>query len=210
MSNFARTILRAKVYPYRVGEQWKLATGRTPILYRGAGVDFWFSFWESSSQLLNVSNVSDVALLVKEKNDTTWYVLGSTTDIDPSLTESDWDAGSKAHAVLTILGADLTLAAGTYDATIRAHTTDDPVDVDVFGISTIEIRDVGVTSTPASPPPGETAATLEDLQAMMSGYLKTPLKPGQTIAYVSPDGQWRRIVGIDDNGQPIDYIESVS
>lgn len=60
--------------------------------------------------------------------------------------------------------------------------------------------------TTSSPDPAQEYFT----KAQSDGrYLQPILTAGQTVTYTSPSGTWQRIIGVDDNGQPIDQILQV-
>ncbi len=207
MSATARAIIRAKINPNAIGQKFKVNNqGAEPTIYRGAGVDFWFLFVDDDGNPMDVSNVSDLSIIA---DITTWQVLGTVTAaaFNTSCTLAQWNAGSAAHCVITLLGTATNIAAGSYDMTLKAHTTDDSVDLDCFGISTLKVMDVGLTDTAVSPAPDETIEGV--VNALLSGYLTAIGQPGQPRWEVSPNGQWRIAQTIDDNGQPSTLIEQI-
>jgi hypothetical protein len=207
MSTTARAIIRAKVNPNVIGQKFKVnAQGASPTIYRGAGVDFWFLFVDDSGNPMDISNVSDLSILAKV---TTWQTLVTVTSesFNTACTLAQWEAGSAAHVKVTMLGTATNITAGTYDLTLKAHTTDDAVDLDCFGISTLQVLDVGLTDAAVSPAPDETIEGV--VNALLSGYLTAIGQAGQPRWEVSPNGQWRIAQTIDDNGQPSTLIEQV-
>jgi hypothetical protein len=210
MSTPARAILRCALNPAK----WELAfvnrtTGGTLVIPKGGGVDVWFFFLnEEGTEALDVSNIADLTLLVKASSGT-WAQIGATvTQKTPNITLAQWEAGLGAHFIATLLGTDTNLAAGQYSLTVKGHTTDDAVDLDCFGISTLLIQDVGLTdAAPVTP----SAATVESIvRPLMEGFLTVIGRPGVFRTEVSPNGLWRRIEGVDDDGQPVTRFEQVS
>ena len=210
MSTPSRAIIRCTLNPAK----WELAfvnrsTGGTPVIPKGAGVDFWFFVTnEDGTAAMDISGVADLSLLVKASGGT-WAQIGSTiTAQNPSITLAQWEAGNGAHFVLTLLGTDTNLTAGSYNLTVKAHTTDDAVDLDCFGISTLVIQDVGLTdAAPVAP----SAATVESIvRPLMSGFLTPIGQSGVSRMEVSPNGQWRGGWVPDDNGQPYWKTEQIT
>lgn len=208
MSQLARTILRAKLTPYEVGKSFTLQDGGTLRFYKGGGVDVWLALFETTDVLFDVTNVGQLQLICRLKGAAgAWSILGTTTLVNTALTAAQWTAGTGAHAVITLLGSATNIAAGDYDVTVKGFTTDDPADVDVFGKSDLEIIEAGATETTVDLPPGATPGTIEDLRALMTGYARVIGLPGQEHVMVSANGQWRRVSGVDNNGDLVDRIE---
>lgn len=209
MSTPARTILRCELNPAKWDQSFiNRITGATPVIPKGGGVDFWFYiFNEDGATPMDIANISDIAILVKGAG--SWQQIGSTvTAQNPNVTKAQWDAGQGAHFIVSLLGTDTNLTAGDYDLTVKGHTTDDAVDLDCFGITDLKILDVGLTdAAPVEP----SEATVESIvRPLLEGFLTTIGKPGVNRVEVSPNGLWRRISGIDDNGQFYDRPEQVS
>lgn len=210
MSTPVRAILRCALNPAK----WELAfvnrtTGGTPVIPKGGGVDVWFFFFnEEGDAALDVSNIADLSLLIKASGGT-WAQIGATvTAQTPNITIAQWEAGQGAHFVVTLLGTDTNLTAGAYSLTVKGHTTDDAVDLDCFGVSTLLIQDVGLTdAAPVAP----SDATVESIvRPLMEGFLTTIGRAGVFRTEVSPNGLWRRVEGVDDDGQPVTRFEQVS
>jgi hypothetical protein len=203
MSTPARTILRCKLDPSQVGVLFTAESlGGQPKLYRGGGIDFWFFFTqENSTEPMDVTNMADLYLMVKATGGS-WSTIGSTVSFNPACTYAQFAAGQSAHAIITLLGSATNLAAGSYDLTVKGHTTDDAVDLDCFGISKLTILDVGLTDAAPEVADAETVESV--VRGLLNGYLTPIGKPGVFRTEVSPSGLWRITRGIDDNGE--DYI----
>jgi hypothetical protein len=70
----------------------------------------------------------------------------------------------------------------------------------------------GVGESSASPVPGDPLyLTAEQTQALIGQVIRPGNNPaGTTITLVSPNGQWGRIIGVDDQGAPTDDIISLA
>jgi hypothetical protein len=62
----ARAIVRAKINASVIGQNFTaVASGATPKIYRGAGVDFWFFFVDDAGSPINTSSISDLSILAR-------------------------------------------------------------------------------------------------------------------------------------------------
>lgn len=213
MAQFIRTRIRCVLYVGKVGAPFMTEDkGETPKIFKGAGAEFELLLAVDKDNPFDVSNISSLTVMAKAAGQpTTAPVMLKTSAALTNIASIDtWKAGSEQHVVVVFSGVETNIAQGLYDLTVYGVTSDDGLDTDVFGTSTLQIIDAGLNNTVAPPVGASPAVTLEQVQAMLEDYVTVVRRAGVPDIYVSPDGTKRRIVGIDDNAVRIDSIEDAS
>lgn len=216
MSQFIRTRIRCAVYPGKIDVAFiSVSNGQNPKLYKGSGVEFELAFFDLNDQLFDISNIAAVSVLVKPAGNPTGAAemlktVGSA-GLNPSLTLDQWQQGTSQHALIIFAGTETAIAAGNHDITIYGTTNDDQLDQDVFGVSSLTVKDAGQGSGTTIPPlSGAPAVDLTLLNAMLGNFLKTVLDAGQQVIFTSPDGTKRRRLGVANDGARTDSLEDNS
>ncbi len=210
MAQFVRTRLRCALLPSKIAEKFRVQdTGNPPQIFKGAGCEFELGIFVDSKTPFDVSNVGSLTVMAKTQGvpGSAPVMLKATAAITNIASLDTWNDGTEQHAVVVFSGTETNIAAGTYDLTVFGFTTDDGLDQDVFGISTLTIVDAGLTNTVAPPVGGSPGVSLLDVQNLLGNYVKRVRNPGDVDTWVSKNGLWRRITGIDDNGNRIDDLE---
>lgn len=202
MGQFVRTRLRCPLYPSRVGENFKnVFTGETPKIIKGAGVDFEIAIFDNNAALFDVANVADLTLLVQNAARDTNYIL-KTVAPSGNISLENWTAGLAQHGIISLLGAETSIAAGSYKITIWGHTTDAGSDPDVFGTSDLTVLDAGITVV-TNPPVVASYPTDAQLAAALAGVVRFNGNPaGSKIVLTSPNGLKSAYYGADNQGNP--------
>lgn len=210
MGQFVKTRIRCPIYPSRVNQQFtNIFTGTTPKIYKGAGVDFELSIFDTDTTLFDVSNITDVTLMVKPLgNPTAAAEILKTVSVGiRNVSLDEWDNGQLAQVTVSLLGTDTQIAAGTHDLTIWGHTNDAGSDPDVFGTSKIEVIDAGISSV-TNPTLTPTYLTEDQIRALLAGYVTYVMPLGKTLTFQSEDGLYNRILGIGNGPVRIDDFEA--
>lgn len=203
----ARVTNRIALVPSRIGVLFATTSGQGPKLYKGAGVDFAFAFFDELGALMDISNIADLTLHVKTAGTPSGAPLILSTigseAINRTLTAAEWNAGTACHALFSILGSATGIAAATYDMTISGHTLDAPGDPDVWGVAQVQVIDAGISNLTSPPVGDQPAVTLDQLTAMLSNFARYGRNPaGKTITLVSPAGTFGATHGANDDGSP--------
>jgi hypothetical protein len=201
MAQYVKTRVRVPLYPSKVGENFiNLFAGSTPKIHMGAGADFEIAIFNSADELFDVSNITDISVLVRPTNSNTTEILKTVDSaaINSALSLESWRSGVQAHVTIPLLGTETAIAAGTHRITIWGHTNDAAVDPDVFGTSVLEVLDSGITAVtnPAVTPNYLTAA---QTQALLGSYVPYVMPAGKTLTFMSRDGLFKRILGVQTN-----------
>lgn len=204
MSQFTRAIIRVPLYSSRTGVPFTAQdTGSTPVLYKGVGVDFQFAFFADEENLFEVANIFDITLMVKPANNPgaspliLKTIAGNT--LNNALTIAQWRANQGQHATVTLLGSETSIAEGVHDLTIWGHTGDAQADADIFGISSLRVIDRGITAI-TNPGVNPSYPTLDQLSAMLAGFVPYVLPPGGAIVIPSRNGAKQVKLSCDDEG----------
>lgn len=211
MSQFVRTRIRCAVIPSAPGVSFvQVNTGQSPQVYKSAGFELELGFFDvDGTTLLDVSNIVSVSALVKTLGNpgSAPLVLKTVNQVNAALTIDQWNNGTAQHALVVFSAADASIAAATYALTIYGATADNALDADVFGTSTLNVIDAGISNVvnpPAGPSPGVDLATL---QALLANYVQKIMQPGDTLTIVSQDNHTKRILGIGNDATRIDDLE---
>lgn len=199
---FAKTRIRCPIYPSKFPDYFQnIFTNGTPKIAKGAGVDFEIALFDSPGVLFDVGNVVDFTLLIQPAGRASNLVL-KTAAPSGNIDVSAWTAGTGQHAVISLLGAETSIAVGIHELTIWGHTNDAGSDPDVFGVSKIEVVDAGITviTQPAIVP---NYPTNDQLGAALAGVVRfNGNPPGAKIALLSPSGLKTVLYGADNAGNP--------
>lgn len=211
MSTWAKTLLRCKVVPSDTQRKFVTLNGSNPRAWKACGVRFGFSFFDLTGNLLDVTNIASLTVFAKTLNTPAGspIILATITSFDATLNATRWAAGED-HCLVDFSATEMSAfsSAGSYDLTVAGLTTDEPADQDCFGMAVLEIADAGVSNVVAPAPEVEGAVTLSQVMGILNSYARKVGQPGDTLTLTSPDGATKRILGISNDAEPIDSVES--
>lgn len=162
-------------------------------------------------QLADASTVTTARLRIFSVNDPDGAVAMDktigVTFMNPGLTQDDWDTGESAKSHFRFEFSAAETAESAFGGTLE-DTSDhwflltQGANDDFLFAGTISSFDAGFSPSGVLPPGSGTAATLEQvaalLQATLQGYLKIDNDAGVTAGFVSPAGRKIRIGAADD------------
>lgn len=212
MRTWTKTLLRCKIKPSDTNTPFNTTNGSNPRAWRACGVRFGLSFFDLSDNLLDVGNIASLTVFAKTLNTpaASPTILKTITSFDNTLNAERW-ANGEDHAVVDFTSTEMSaFAAGdaSYDLTVAGLTTDEPADQDVFGVAILEVFDAGVSNVVAPAPEVEGAVTLTQVMGLLNSYARKVGLAGETITFTSPDGATKRIIGITNDAEPTDSIET--
>jgi hypothetical protein len=213
-AQFVRTRIRCVVDISKRTTKFKDKSGQVPAAFRGTGMQFELAFFYGN-ELVDISNFSSVSITVKAATALTGAALMTKTvgadNLNATLTREQWDAGTDQHVIVKFASTETAIGDGgadvDYHLVVHGLTTDDAIDNDTFGISTLKLIEDGTNNAESPLPAGPVAMSRDEVLALLQGYQKVIADPGQTQTFRSPSDTYRRIIGINDTRDPIDIIE---
>jgi hypothetical protein len=194
------------------------AAGRQALMYKGGEVMFCLALFnrlpagEDAGEFLNHARIATFLLKIRQTNYTGTLLLdssaGATVEIDPTVTEDQFKARTKAPIQIYCPSAITAIAAGTLYMTFIGATTDAPAQPDPFGRGVITCEDIGIGAADSVAPAGAQAATTDMLNAIAQQCVKYGKNPaGKTFTLVSPNNTRGRKFGVSDDGKEIANLE---
>ena len=194
-------------------------TGQTPSFWRGTDLALEVGIFYGDA-LVDVSGYSSVTAEVRDSETRTSVVLATRTlagvDLNATLTADEWEAGGTQHALFAWTSDETNWdlhgqKQRTFWLVIHAITTDSPPRRVTLGAGEITVMEDGAGVASNSPSPGDpTFPTLQQVQGMIGQVIRPGTNPaGATITLVSPNGQWARILGVNDDGSALDAIAAL-
>jgi hypothetical protein len=212
---FVRTRIRCAIDISKRTTKFKdVLTSSFPSGFRGTGQQFEISFFYGR-ELVDISNFSAVTVTVKDADDLTGPALMTKTvgedNLNKTLTIEEWNAGTSQHVIVVFSSVETALGAGgedvDYHLVVHGLTTDDTIDKDTFGVSTLRLIEDGTVDAESPPPSGPLYLNADQIKALMEQYMKKVGDPGDVQTYRSDPDVFRRIVGVDAEGNRIDALE---
>lgn len=195
-------------------------TAASPAMWRGTdlGIEAAFMFEDA---LIDISAYSSITCEIRDSETRSSRVLATLTlgaaELNPDLTSAQWQAGTHQHAVFHWTHEDTRwdLQGGmqrTYWVVISAITTDTPPRRVTLGCTNLTVHEDGAGESENSPEPGDPLyLTATQTEALIGQVIRPGTNPaGTTILLVSPNGQWGRLLGVNDDGSAQDAIISLS
>lgn len=213
---FVRQRVRLKINVDQKDNALEDAITGNPIRFaRNAAVQFEVGlFW--GGELVDGSNIAAASLTIKPaSNRQSAAELHQTIgpeSMNRNLTQAEWDAGTSQHFTFVFASTATGIGTGNESShwlVVHGITDDAALDIDVFGAGACAVFDAGIALATSPSVPAEGGVTLAQIQALLQGYAKLIMDPGQTLTIPNESNTVRRVIGIDDNGVPFDRIESV-
>lgn len=198
MSLFTRTIIRCAVCPSDVESTFKTVFGGAPKFFKQSEVEFQFAFFTDPSftTLLDISNVSYANLRLRSVNASGTLLMdgdsaGAEKALHAALSLPEWQAGTSQHVRIFFPSSLTNITAGTHFLTLYGLTSESSGN-DVFGRCNCEVVDVGDLGASATPAPGTTPASIEQVQALLqqtlADYARKIGEVGDTLTVRGTDG----------------------
>lgn len=195
-------------------------TAETPGMWRGTDLAIEVGFFFATA-LIDVGAYTSITCEIRDAETRSSRVLATqtlgTSDLNDDLTAAQWAAGTDQHCTFTWTHEEthwdlagemsrqywVVISAITNDATPRRVT---------LGCSTLTVAEDGAGEADNSPAPGDplylTATQTAELVGQVIRPDNNPL--GTTILLRSANGVWGRLLGVNDDGSPLDSIISLS
>lgn len=189
-------------------------TGRTPRFARSAAVQFEVALM-FAGELVDITNISAATLTIKpatnRDDDAEMTQTIGLSAMNPQLTLAQWQAGAEGneHFRFTFASTETGIGSGNESnhwLVLHGLTTDNAVDVDVFGAGALQVFNAGITGVTSPTPDPEGGVTLSQLTALLQNYMPRVMPNGATLVLPNNAGA-KRILGLDDEGNRIDSIE---
>ncbi len=195
-------------------------TAETPSMWRGTDLAIELGFFYGTAGVIDITPFSSVTVEIRDA-ETRKVVLATATlaaaSMNPSLTGDQWEAGTHQHGVWTwpkeATRWDLQgQLQRDYWLVISAITSDLPPRAVTLGATTLTVVEDGAGEDANSPLPGDPLYLTAAETAAMIGQVIRPGNnpPGATIMLRSPNGQFGRIIGVDDQGAAFDSLVTLS
>ena len=191
-------------------------TGNSPAMWRGTDLALEAGFFYDG-ELIDIGAFASITCEIRDQATRTSLVLATKTlsgaELNAAMTVDQWQAGTHQHALFTWVSEDTRwdLQGGlsrAYWLVIHGITTDSPPRRVTLGATTLTVREDGAGEPANSPTPGDpTYLTAAQTQAMIGQVVRPANSPaGMTVMLKSPNGLYGRLLGVGDDGQPIDSI----
>lgn len=191
-------------------------TGSTPTIWRGTDLAIELAFAAGADGLVDVSAYSTVTIEIRDAQSRKQLIATkslATSDLHTALTQDAWEAGTDQHGTWTWTSDETRWdLQGEFERefwlVISAITTDTPARKVTLGGTTLRVVEDGAGETTNSPTPGDpTYPTLTQVQNLIGQVIRPGNNPaGTTITLTSANGQWARIIGVNNDGSPQDTI----
>lgn len=189
-------------------------TGRTPRFARSAAVQFEVALM-FAGELVDITNISAATLTIKpaanRDDDAEMTQTVGVDSMNTALTLAEWQSGAQGKEHFRFTFASTATGIGTGNESnhwlvLHGLTTDDAVDVDVFGAGSLTVFNAGIAGSTSPTPDPEGGVTLSQLTALLQNYMPRVMPNGATLVLPNNVGA-KRILGLDDEGNRIDSIE---
>lgn len=194
-------------------------TGDAPAIWRGTDLGIEIGLFVGDLGLIAIGQFASITAEVRDAATRTAIVYATKTialaQLNQNLTTDQWSSGDDQHAVFAWTSEEtrwpidgalerefwLVFSAVTTDASPRRIT---------LGATSILLREDGTGEPANSPIPGDPLfLTAEQTAALIGDAVRSENAPGKTILLKSPNGQFGRLIGVDNSGTAFDTIVSL-
>lgn len=161
----------------------------------------------------DVGNISDITMEVKTKDtpSSAPLISKSTSAINTNLAEPERQAKSGQHAVINFAQGDTGLNMGaadvlekTFDLVITATRNGNLVTLAKAGFTVVNDGGQYSGNTPTAGDP--TFYTKAQVDGLIANFLKELNDPGVGLILQSPNGNWQRRFGVNNDGERTDDV----
>ena len=129
---------------------------------------------------------------------------GGVVTLNPAITQDEWEAGLGAPISVYFASGYTNVTAGNHFLCLSGYQTIAPADICVFGFTSLTLVNCGDLGAATTPPIGQTAATVAQIQALLQNFVQFGPNPaGKSVTLTSPNGLATLTLSVDDNGQLI-------
>lgn len=190
-------------------------TGQSPSMWRGTDLALEVGFFYQG-ELIDIGPYASITAEVRDEATRSSTILATKTvpaaDLFTALSAPDWESGTKQHAVFTWTSEETrwdlqSQLQRNFWLVIHAITNDSPPRRVTLGATLLTVQEDGAGEPGNSPLPGNPLfLTAAQTQALIGQVIRPTNAPGQTILLKSPNGQWGRLIGVNDQGAATDDI----
>lgn len=197
----------------------KTIQGSAPLMYKGGETMLCIALFNSmpnsssNGEFLNHALLASFFVKIRTGSHAGTAILDSTaggdTEIDPTVTEAQFAARTKAPIQIYLPTLITAITAGSQYIQFIGATTDKPAQPDGFGRGLITVEDIGIGAADSVAPAADGAASMSVVNAALAQCVKYGKNPrGKTVTFVSPNAGKGRTIGCDDAGKQISNLET--
>jgi hypothetical protein len=205
------TIVRAKLIPKIINSDGsnfivESQKGNAYNLFNGVGVRVQCGFFEEDG----ITLITDASSIVSATHTIRTGVSTFMTQVKagpfPIITAEQWNNRTAQHVEFAFSDVDTSVQAGAYTSVIFGNASDALAGVDFCCVRPLTILDSGIPSSFTNPDNEASifAMLQQFVQNQLGGFLKKVNGNGVTLTLKSPSGLKTLIIGLDDDGNPID------
>jgi hypothetical protein len=217
MSQFSKTRLRMKVIPSKPELNEGIAcVSQTGLKFKSAvGFQLEVALFDyNETAAYDVDNITSVTHVIYTR--AAWdagtfsapYLTRVHEGPFTNFTDAEWNAGSKQHFTIGFTATQAALEPGNYVMVFFGNTDDPDSPIDFAVAAELEVLKSGIPTAFVDPDTQD--ALLAELKKFVLAQMGDVIRPvnarGVTITLTSQNNQHTRVIGIDDDNNPIDNI----
>lgn len=207
-----RTVIRCAIDIADRITNFKDVTGKTPVFFAGDDVEFQIALFYGAA-LIDPANISALTLVAQTTAGTGNLMLKTLAGaaLNKNLTAEDWANGVSQHASISFNNAETGLTPSTtIYLEVYGVTVDGASYNETFGRSLLTVLTSGRAGAAAPPVGNQAYLTQDQTVALLTGFMPRNLAPGDLITLTNAANTYKRILGVDIDGNAIDDREAIS
>lgn len=195
-------------------------TGNSPALWRGTDLGIEIALFVADRGLVDIAQYASITAEVRDAATRTSNVFATKTvplaEFNQALTADQWQSGDSQHALFAWTSEETRWPIDgalerEFWLVISAITTDPSPRRITLGGTSILLREDGTGEPANTPLPGNPLfLTAEQTAALIGDAVRSENAPGKTILLKSPNGQFGRLIGVDNSGTAFDTIVALT